>query len=99
MLIAFAAIGEARTTRQGRALAIQAAIMIVGATRLAAYAAWTASVRSPFAAALLYILPIAAIVLAIAFIFYGERLRPVLSRLAAPLTVPLTHLAARFRRA
>lgn len=99
MLIAFAAIGEARTTRQGRALAIQAAILIVGATRLAAYAAWTASVRSPFAAALLYILPIAAAALAIAFIFYGRKLQPVLSRLSAPLALPFIHLLARFRRA
>ncbi len=73
--------------------------LIVGATRLAAYAAWTASVRSPFAAALLYILPIAAILLAIAFIFHGERLRPVLSRVMSPLTLPFAHLASRFRRA
>lgn len=99
MLIAFAAIGEARTTRQGRALAIQSAIMIVGATRIAAYAAWTASVRSPFAAALLYILPIMAIVLATGFIFYGARIKPMLARLLAPLTTPLVNLAARFRRA
>ncbi|KRE04043.1 LPS export ABC transporter permease LptF [Bosea sp. Root670] len=99
MLIAFAAIGEARTTRQGRALAIQSAIMIVGATRIAAYAAWTASVRSPFAAALLYILPILAIILATGFIFYGARIQPILARLVAPLTTPLVNLAARFRRA
>ncbi|MEZ2406216.1 lipopolysaccharide export system permease protein [Bosea sp. OAE752] len=99
MLIAFAAIGEARTTRQGRALAIQAAIMIVGATRIAAYAAWTASVRSPVAAAMLYILPLLAIILAVALIYYGERLRPILARLTAPLTLPLVNLAARFRRA
>ena len=99
MLIAFAAIGEARTTRQGRALAIQSAVMIVGATRIAAYAAWTASVRSPFAAALLYILPIVAIVLATGFIFYGARIQPMLARLLAPLTTPLVNLAARFRRA
>ncbi|MGX1741810.1 LPS export ABC transporter permease LptF [Bosea sp. NPDC055353] len=99
MLIAFAAIGEARTTRQGRALAIQSAIMIVGATRIAAYAAWTASVRSPFAAALLYILPILAIALATGFIFYGARIQPILARLVAPLTTPLVNLAARFRRA
>ena len=99
MLIAFAAIGEARTTRQGRALAIQSAIMIVGATRIAAYAAWTASVRSPFAGALLYILPILAIILATGFIFYGARIQPILARLVAPLTTPLVNLAARFRRA
>lgn len=99
MLIAFAAIGEARTTRQGRALAIQSAILIVGAVRIGAYAAWTASVRSPFAAALLYILPIGAILLSIAFIYHGDKLRPLLGRLSAPLTDPLFALLARLRRA
>ncbi|TAJ33763.1 MAG: LPS export ABC transporter permease LptF [Bosea sp. (in: a-proteobacteria)] len=99
MLIAFAAIGEARTTRQGRALAIQSAILIVGAVRIGAYAAWTASVRSPFAAALLYILPVASILLSVAFIYQGEKLRPVLARAMAPLTDPVFALLARFRRA
>jgi lipopolysaccharide export system permease protein len=99
MLIAFAFVGEARTTRQGRASAIQAAILIVGATRIGAYAAWTASVRSPSAVLLLYLLPIGAIVLSLALILYGERLRPVLARLAAPLLAPITGLTARLRRA
>ena len=99
MLIAFAFVGEARTTRQGRASAIQAAIFIVGATRIGAYAAWTASVRSPSAALLLYLLPIGAIVLSLALILYGERLRPVLARLAAPLLAPINGLTARLRRA
>jgi lipopolysaccharide export system permease protein len=99
MLIAFAFVGEARTTRQGRASAIQAAIFIVGATRIGAYAAWTASVRSPSAVLLLYLLPIGAIVLSVALILYGERLRPVLARLAAPLLAPITGLTARLRRA
>lgn len=99
MLIAFACIGEARTTRQGRAFALQAAILIVAATRIGAYMAWTASVRSPFAAVLLYVLPIVAIIAATAVILFGQRLRPFFSRVTAPLLVPLTGLAARFRRA
>ncbi|WP_244491297.1 LPS export ABC transporter permease LptF [Bosea sp. Root381] len=99
MLIAFACIGEARTTRQGRAFAIQAAILIVAATRIGAYMAWTASVRSPFAAALLYILPVVAIILATAVILYGQRLRPFLSRAIAPLAAPFSGLASRLRRA
>jgi lipopolysaccharide export system permease protein len=99
MLIAFAAIGEARTTRQGRAVAIQSAILIVSATRIAAYAAWTASVRSSFAVWLLYILPVVAIVLSVSLIVFGERLRPLLARLTAPLTAPLYFVMARFRRA
>lgn len=99
MLIAFAAIGEARTTRQGRAIAIQAAILIVGAVRIGAYAAWTASVRSGLAAALLYILPLVSIAGAAAIILQGERMRPFLSRVASALFAPLAGLAARFGRA
>jgi lipopolysaccharide export system permease protein len=99
MLIAFAAIGEARTTRQGRAIAIQSAILIVSATRIAAYAAWTASVRSQFAVYLLYILPLGAIALSVSVILFGERVRPVLARLSTPITVPLAFLTARLRRA
>jgi lipopolysaccharide export system permease protein len=99
MLIAFAAIGEARTTRQGRALAIQAAILIVSAVRIGAYAAWTASVRSQLATAMLYILPLASIALASALIVFGERLRPVLARFFAPIVAPLTGLTAKLRRA
>lgn len=99
MLIAFAAIGEARTTRQGRAIAIQAAILIVGAVRIGAYAAWTASVRSGFAAMLLYILPLVSIAAASLIILQGERMRPVLSRIASALLAPLAGLATRFRRA
>jgi lipopolysaccharide export system permease protein len=99
MLIAFACIGEARTTRQGRAFAIQSAILIVAATRIGAYMAWTASVRSPLAAAMLYILPVAAIVVSTAVILYGQTVRPLLARAAAPLLLPFSALSARFRRA
>jgi lipopolysaccharide export system permease protein len=99
MLIAFAAIGEARTTRQGRAVALQSAILIVSATRIGAYAAWTASVRSSFAVWLLYILPLAAIVVSVSLIVFGQRLRPFLGRITAPLFAPFNLLAARLRRA
>lgn len=99
MLIAFAAIGEARTTRQGRAVALQSAILIVSATRIGAYAAWTASVRSSFAVWLLYILPLAAIVISVSLIVFGQRLRPFLGRATAPLFAPFNLLAARLRRA
>lgn len=99
MLVAFAVLGEARTTRQGRNAAIQAAILIVGAVRIGAYAAWTASVRSPFAVVLLYVLPLVTIAISIALILYGNRLRPWLTRLFEPLMIPLNGLTARLRRA
>ncbi len=71
-------------------MAIQAAILIVSATRIGAYAAWTASVRSEFATALLYILPLAAITLSASLIIFGERLRPVLARILNPIVAPLS---------
>lgn len=98
MLIAFACIGEARTTRQGRAFAIQAAILIVGAVRIAAYAAWTASVRSGLAVVLLYLLPIVSIILSGAIILFGQRLRPLIARIFEPLTAPIAALAMKLRR-
>ncbi|HEV2509852.1 LPS export ABC transporter permease LptF [Bosea sp. (in: a-proteobacteria)] len=99
MLVAFAILGEARTTRQGRAAAIQIAIFLVGAIRIGAYAAWTASVRSPIAAALLYILPLGTILLAALAIGFGSRTRVFIDRLTEPLIAPFLALAARFRRA
>lgn len=99
MLVAFAALGEARTTRQGRAVAIQAAILIVGSVRIAAYAAWTASVRSGFAVVLLYLLPLATIAMAVSLIGFGDRVRPWLARRSGWLTGPFASLATRLRRA
>lgn len=99
MLVAFAALGEARTTRQGRAVAIQFAILLVGAIRIGAYAAWTASVRSSFAVWLLYLLPIATILVSVAIIGYGSRAQAVLARLAAPLANAALALSTRMRRA
>lgn len=99
MLVAFAILGEARTTRQGRAAAIQIAIFLVGAIRIGAYAAWTASVRSPIAAALLYVLPLGTILLAALAIGFGSRTRVFIDKLTEPLIAPFLALAARFRRA
>jgi lipopolysaccharide export system permease protein len=99
MLVAFAILGEARTTRQGRAAAIQIAIFLVGAIRIGAYAAWTASVRSPLAAALLYILPLATILLSALAIGFGSRTRTLIDKLTEPLIAPFVALTARFRRA
>ncbi|MGX1788709.1 LPS export ABC transporter permease LptF [Bosea sp. NPDC055332] len=99
MLVAFAILGEARTTRQGRAAAIQIAIFLVGAIRIGAYAAWTASVRSPLAAALLYILPLATILLSALAIGFGSRTRVFIDQLTEPLIAPLLAFTARFRRA
>lgn len=99
MLVAFAALGEARTTRQGRNVAIQAAILIVGAVRIGAYAAWTASVRSEFAVVLLYLLPLATIAISVAVIGFGAHLRPFAAKFFQPLIAPFNDFTARLRRA
>ncbi len=75
MLIAFAALGDARTTRQGRGFAIQVAVLTVSATRLAGYAAWTASVRTPVAVWFMYLIPLLASGISLWIIFQGHRLR------------------------
>jgi lipopolysaccharide export system permease protein len=85
MLIAFAALGDAKTTRQGRGFAIQMAVLSVSATRLIGYAAWTASVRSPMAVPFMYLLPIGASLISIWLILYGHRLKPVAAPLASDL--------------
>lgn len=73
--IAFAALGEARTTRQGRGMAIAAAIVAVVALRIAGFAATSAAARSNFAVLLVWILPAAAIAASIAYSFYGTRIQ------------------------
>ncbi len=82
-LIAFAALGQARTTRQGRGAAIVAAIAIVLALRVAGIAASNLSARSAGAVALVYALPIGGILAALFYTFGGVpvRVRQVLARL------------------
>jgi lipopolysaccharide export system permease protein len=81
MLIAFAALGEARTTRQGRGAAILAAIISVAVVRVAGFAASSAVVRSPEAVLGVYGAPLIGGLVALAFIFYGNELRRIASGL------------------
>ncbi|CAH1661488.1 Lipopolysaccharide export system permease protein LptF [Hyphomicrobiales bacterium] len=74
MLIAFAALGEARTTRQGRGAAILAAIIGVLLVRVAGFAASSAAVRSPAALLGVYGAPLAGCLVSLVFIFYGHSL-------------------------
>ena len=59
-LIGFAALGEARTTRQGRGVAIAAAVLIFAAVRMLGVAVTTLTVSDPQAAILAWALPIGA---------------------------------------
>jgi lipopolysaccharide export system permease protein len=67
-LIAFAALGEARTTRQGRGVAIAAAVLAFGGLRMLGIAATTLSVANPSAAFFVWSLPLAACLGALALI-------------------------------
>ena len=99
MLIAFAALGQARTTRQGRGAAIQSAVILVSLVRIAGYAAWSASVRTKLAVPIMYALPILSCVISMAIILHGHRLRPLFAPLADRIMVQLTALTPRFGRA
>lgn len=67
-LIAFAALGEARTTRQGRGIAIAGAVLSFFGLRMLGIAATTLSVGDPSAAMFVWSVPLAASVAALALI-------------------------------
>ena len=81
MMIAFAALGEARTTRQGRGTAAGAAIVAVVALRIAAFAALSLTGRSAWGAIWVYALPLAVIAGCLAVIFQGARVKALGARL------------------
>jgi lipopolysaccharide export system permease protein len=67
MAIAFAALGTARTTRQGRGTAIAAAVMAVVLLRIAGFAVSSLVVRSGAAIALVYGVPLLGAVAGFAY--------------------------------
>ena len=71
-LIAFAALGEARTTRQGRGLAIGGAIASFVAVRMLGVAATTLTVGVPSAVFFVWAIPMSAILGALAMIFQRQ---------------------------
>ena len=68
-LFAFAALGEPRTTRQGRGLAIAGAILAFIGVRMLGVTVTTLSVAAPAASVFVWALPIAASLAALAVIF------------------------------
>jgi lipopolysaccharide export system permease protein len=68
-LIAFAALSQARTTRQGRGAAMAMAILAVVAVRVAGFGASTLVVRQASAAILVYSIPMLSIVAAVVMVF------------------------------
>jgi lipopolysaccharide export system permease protein len=82
MFIAFAALGDARTTRQGRGTAAAAAVAGVAALRIAAFAASSVTVRTPLGLIWVYGLPLAVIAGCVAMIFQGPRVKALGARFA-----------------
>jgi lipopolysaccharide export system permease protein len=84
-LIAFAALGEARTTRQGRGVAIAAAILGFAGVRMLGFAATTLAVGAPSAAVFVWTVPVVTCLGTLALIFR----RPI-----AALSQPLARIPA-----
>lgn len=76
ILIGFAALGEPRTTRQGRGSAMAAASLAVIGLRIVGFALSSMMVRSMNAVYLAYLLPLISSVFCLVVIFGGQRLNP-----------------------
>jgi len=89
MMIGFAALGTARTTRQGRGKAMALSIAAIVALRILIFAISSLIVRSPWAVPLAYLVPLAATVIAALIAFrsaWPSRLmRSAASRVQGPL--------------
>jgi lipopolysaccharide export system permease protein len=81
MFIAFAALGDARTTRQGRGTAAATAVAGVAALRIAAFAASSVTVRTPWGLIWVYGLPLLVIAGCLAMIFQGPRVKALGARI------------------
>jgi lipopolysaccharide export system permease protein len=98
MMIAFAALGDPRTTRQGRGMAIAVAVVAVVALRIAGFAASSATVRTSWGIAAVYGAPLLAVGIAMLMIFHGSLMRRVGARvdaLTGRLTMPRLPLPRR----
>lgn len=81
MAIAFAALGDPRTTRQGRGLAIAAAVLAVVVLRIAGFAASSAAVRSQAAVSAIYAVPLLAIAASLMLVLQGSTIRAIQARI------------------
>jgi lipopolysaccharide export system permease protein len=98
MMIAFAALGTAQTTRQGRGVAVAVAVVAVVALRIAGFAATSITVRTPMGVAAVYGAPLGAILISLIIIFQGTFLRGLVAR-TKPLVSPADPPAPRLSKA
>jgi lipopolysaccharide export system permease protein len=83
MTIAFAALGDPRTTRQGRGAAIAVAVVAVVVLRIMGFAASGTAVRSPVGVVAIYAVPLAATAAALLFVLQGSLSRRLAARWSA----------------
>ncbi len=98
MAIAFAALGDPRTTRQGRGLAIAGAVVAVVVLRIAGFGASSAAVRSHAAVPIIYAVPVGAIVVSLMMVLQSGVIRSIQAKLrgagrASPSPTPNTQKA------
>lgn len=84
--VAFAALGDPRTTRQGRGVAVAAAVVGVVALRIAGFASSGATVRSAWGLVGVYGAPLAAIAASLALVFQGPAVKAAGARAIRSLT-------------
>jgi lipopolysaccharide export system permease protein len=99
MFVAFAALGDARTTRQGRGTAIALAIAVVGAARIAAFAASSLAVRTPWALIAVYGVPLGVIAGSMFITFQGPRAKAMGARMMRWASNAVAARMPRFARA
>jgi lipopolysaccharide export system permease protein len=80
MMIAFAALGSARTTRQGRGKAMGSAIVAIVVLRIGIFGISSLIVRSPWAVSLAYLVPIVVTVVAAVLAFRSNWLSGLVAR-------------------
>ncbi|MGV2979128.1 LPS export ABC transporter permease LptF [Camelimonas sp. ID_303_24] len=83
ILIAFAALGQARTTRQGRGFAMIMALTGVVAVRVLGFLASSAAVRSPAGVIGIYAAPLLGSFFALLLVFFPDRVSALTDRLDA----------------
>jgi lipopolysaccharide export system permease protein len=81
MFIAFAALGDPRTTRQGRGTAVALAVVAVVVLRIVAFAASSAAIRTPWGLVGVYGAPVLAVLISLALALQGARMRTLGARL------------------
>ncbi len=86
LLIAFAALGEPRTTRQGRGVAIAVAVIAVGLVRIVGFFATSAVVREPLAALGIYGAPLVSSAISLFIIYKGPAVRRLTASVAQTLS-------------